>query len=123
MRKDTKFEQGLKQVKVFEDLRNKFNKESILRIFDPEREIIVEIDVSDFAIGAILAQKGKDRRTRLVKYYLRKLKPIELNYPIYNKEILVIIEVFIVQRLYLEELKHEVLVITDYLNLIYFKIV
>ena len=52
--------------------------------------IVVEIDVSDFILNICLVQKYPDR-WHLVIYYSRKMTPLELNYNIYNKELLGIV--------------------------------
>ena len=51
------------------------------------------MDLLDFALGVYIVQRYKDRIYYLVVYYSRKLTPLELNYNIYNKELLVIIAV------------------------------
>jgi len=53
--------------------------------------IKVKTDILDFILGACLLQKHIDRVWHLVIYYSRKLIPLELNYNIYNKELLNII--------------------------------
>jgi len=45
----------------------------------------------DFVLGAYLLQKHTDKVWHLVAYYSRKLIPLELNYDIYNKELLGIV--------------------------------
>ena len=54
--------------------------------------IVVKIDVSDFILGVYLVQKYLDGQY-LVIYYSRKMTPLELNYNIYNKELLGIVAV------------------------------
>ena len=51
---------------------------------------MVETDTSDFILGIYLVQKHPDR-WHLVIYYSRKITPLELNYNIYNKELLGIV--------------------------------
>ena len=51
----------------------------------------VKIDLLDFILGAYMVQKYKDKIWYLVVYYSRKLTPPELNYNIYDKELLVIV--------------------------------
>jgi len=51
----------------------------------------VEIDILDFVLGVYLLQKHIDEVWHPVTYYSRKLTPLELNYNIYNKELLGII--------------------------------
>ena len=53
---------------------------------------MVETDVSDFILGIYLIQKYPDG-WHLVAYYNRKMTPLELNYNIYNKELLGIVAV------------------------------
>jgi len=53
--------------------------------------IRVEIDILDFILGVYLLQKHIDRVWYLVIYYSRKLTLLELNYNIYNKELLSIV--------------------------------
>ena len=53
---------------------------------------MVKIDVSDFILGVCLVQKYLDR-WYLVTYYSRKITLLELNYNIYNKELLGIVAV------------------------------
>jgi RNase H-like domain found in reverse transcriptase len=49
--------------------------------------------------------------------------PIELNYKIYNKKLLVIIKVFRNWRVSLEGSKYPIKVYIDYKNLLYFTII
>ena len=60
-----------------------------------------------------------DRKRHPVVYYLKKLTPIEQNYDIYNKELLVIVAALQYQRCYIEGAP-ELIILSDYKNLIYF---
>ena len=64
--------------------------ELILKIYMPSLPIVVKTDVLDFILGVYLVQKYPDR-WHLVTYYSHKMTPPELNYNIYNKELLDII--------------------------------
>ena len=59
------------------------------------------MDLLDFALGAYIVQKYKDKIQYPVTYYSKKLTPLELNYNIYNKELLAIITVLKEQRAFL----------------------
>ena len=59
----------------------------------PSLLTVVETDISDFALGIYLVQKYLDR-WYLVIYYSCQITPLELNYNIYNKELLGIVTVF-----------------------------
>jgi hypothetical protein len=56
-----------------------------------ELESIVETDILDSIISTIYNQKHTDRLYPVV-YFSKKIISIELNYNIYNKELLVIIK-------------------------------
>ena len=45
----------------------------ILRLFNANKLVIVEVDASDYAIGAYLSQTDLDRKLRLVAYHAKKL--------------------------------------------------
>ena len=61
-RKETKWSWGEKQQKVFEKLKERFTTEPVLVIPDLDREIKVEADASDFAMGEVLLMKYEDER-------------------------------------------------------------
>jgi hypothetical protein len=72
----------------------KFIEAPILTTFNPIKKIILKIDSLDFVIRACLNQLDENSKFKLIAYYSRKLSPIELNYNIYNKELLAIIVAF-----------------------------
>ena len=72
----------------------KFIKAPILATFNPIKKIILKIDSLDFMIRACLNQLDENSKFKLIAYYSRKLSPVELNYNIYNKELLAIIVAF-----------------------------
>ena len=49
------------------------------------------MDLLNFILGVYIIQRYKDGIQHLIVYYSRKLTPPELNYNIYNKELLAII--------------------------------
>jgi hypothetical protein len=65
----------------------------ILKHFDPTKEITIEMHISDYAIGAVCSQPDNANMLHPWGYYSRKLNTAELNYNIYNKELLAIFEV------------------------------
>ena len=75
---------------LFKELKELFTAELILKIYIPSLPTVVETDASDFVLGACLVQKHLDG-WYLVAYYSRKMTPLELNYNIYNKELLGIV--------------------------------
>jgi hypothetical protein len=91
-----------------------------MRYYDPNRPAIVETDSSDFALGAVLSQRHEDGRLHPVAFLSKKLAPAELNYEIYDKEMLAIVRTFQEWRHYLQGAKHRTTVYTDHKNLEYF---
>ncbi|RAL65934.1 hypothetical protein DID88_005595 [Monilinia fructigena] len=114
------FEWTVEAQEAFDTLKQAVAKEPILLTFDPEKPIIVETDSSDFAIGAVLSQPGQNEKYQPIAFYSRKLSPAELNYEIYDKELLAIVDAFREWRVYLEGSKYTVQVYTDHKNLVYF---
>ena len=78
---------------MFKEIKNKFIKKLILKIYRLELLIRVKINLLDFILGVYIVQKYKDKIWHLVVYYSRKLIPLELNYNIYNKKLLAIVAV------------------------------
>ena len=74
--------------------------ELILKIYTLSLLIVVETDVLDFILGIYLVQKYPDR-WHPVTYYSCKMTLLELNYNIYNKELLGIVTVLKEQRAFL----------------------
>ena len=71
-------------------------------------------------MGCILSQQNPDGELHPVCYYSRKFSPAELNYPIYDKGLLAVVEAFKQWRVYLEWPASPVQVYTDHKNLEYF---
>ena len=93
IKKDENWKQNKEQKKLFKEIKNKFTKELILKIYRLKLLIRVEIDLLDFILGVYMVQKYKDKIQHPVVYYSKKLTLLELNYNIYNKELLAIVTV------------------------------
>jgi hypothetical protein len=105
---------------AFDTLKMTFTSAPILIHPDPAKPFIVETDASDFALGAILSQFGIDGLLHPVAFYSRKLTSAEINYQVYDKELMAIITAFEQWRPYLAGAQHRVQVLTDHKNLLYF---
>ena len=116
-KKNKKFEWTLEEEKAFLTLRKIFTKELILAMFNPAKKIMVEIDASKIALNSVLSQPDEEKRLYLVIFYFRKFTTPELNYDIYDKKLLAIVDSFKVWRVYLEGLKYIIKIYTDYKNL------
>lgn len=119
-RKDTKFEWAPECETAFHFLKNAFCSAPILMHFDPNKQIIVETDASDYVSAAILSQHDDQGTLRPVAFFSKKHTPAECNYEIYDKELLAIIKCFEEWRPELEGSTHPILVISDHRNLEYF---
>jgi hypothetical protein len=80
--------------KAFVNLKECFTTVLILTLFNPKRQGIVETDASDFALGAVLSQKGDDDMLHPIAYHSRKFSPAEINHEIHDKELLAIVDSF-----------------------------
>ena len=97
-----------------------FTSELILIHFDPEKEIVVETDASDYVSAGILSQYDDNGILRPVAYFSRKHTPAECNYEIFDKELLAIVKAFENWRPELEGSAYPIDVVTDHKNLEYF---
>ena len=65
--------------------------EPVLVTPDLDKEMRVEVDASDFAMGGVLSMKCEDKKWRPVAYISKSLNEAERNYEIHDKKMLVII--------------------------------
>jgi hypothetical protein len=108
---------GKEQQELFKEIKNKFTEEPILKIYRRELPTKVETDSSDFALGACMVQRHEDGIWHPVAYYSRKLTPAELNYDIYDKELLAIVAALKEWRAFLQGTTEPFIVKTDHKNL------
>src|SRR5882724_9048412 len=93
--KDTPFTWGPDHTKVFKTLKTAFTQAPILVHFNPDNPIVVETDASEYVIAAIISQiSPNDGDIHPITFYLCSMQLAELNYKIYNKELLAIFEAF-----------------------------
>ena len=71
-----------------------FTKKPILAMFNPKKKIIIEIDTNKIALGSILSQLNEEDRLHPIIFYFRKFTTLELNYNIYDKKLLIIVNSF-----------------------------
>ena len=90
IKKDELWKWDSKKIKLFKRIKKKFTEEPILKIYQPILPIKIKINISDFVLGACFLQKYGGIQYP-VAYYSWKMTPPELNYDIYNKELLGII--------------------------------
>jgi hypothetical protein len=76
-----KFVWFVPQQKAFEDLKYRLCSTPVLILPDLQRPFEIEIDASDYAIGAVLTQHGN-----MVAYHSETLSDVVRRYPTYDKE-------------------------------------
>ena len=77
--------------KAFEVLNHSLISYPILQCSDPNRPFIIHTDASDYAIGAVLAQKDDDGKEHVVAYLSRSLSNHETKYTTTEKECLAVL--------------------------------
>ena len=76
-------------------LKAAFTQAPILVHFNPDNPIVVGTDTSDYVITAIISQiSPDDGDISPIIFYSCSMQPEELNYEIYDKELLAIFEAF-----------------------------
>ena len=80
----------------------------------------MEVDASGYAIGGTLSQL-QDGKWKAIAFISRVMTPAEINYDIYNKELLAIIYALEEWRCYLLHAAEPFEIWTDHKNLTYFK--
>jgi hypothetical protein len=85
--------------------------------FDPDKDVWIETDASDFAYGAIMLQIDDNRNLRPVAFLSKKMIPAESNYDVYDKELLAIVHAFEDWEPELMSILNPITVFTDYQNL------
>ena len=122
-RKEHEFCWNKKENEAFDRIKSLITTAPILSHFDPDRQIRIETDASDFAIGACLSQPtiedSKDYRP--VCFYSRKLLPAEQNYHVHDKELLAIVDTLDYWRPYLLGSKFKLEILCDHRNLTFFR--
>ena len=74
----------------------------------------------DYALTAFLFIVDEENKVHSVAFYSCTFTVVELNYNIYDKELLAIFEVFKIWQHYLEGLAYPINIVIDYKNLEYF---
>ena len=99
-RKAVKFSWSPEADATFRALRQAFTTAPILTHFQPELPLVIEADASDFALGCVLSQPTTEGDLHPICFYSRKFTAAELNYPIYDKELLAVVAAFKQCRMY-----------------------
>ena len=106
---------------MFTRLKQSVTSTPVLISPDPTKPFCIEADSSDFATGAVLSQVSpEDEKWHLVAFLSKSLSPVEQNYEIHDKEMLVIIRALQEWRHFIEGTEHQCEIWMDHKNLEYF---
>jgi hypothetical protein len=120
LKKDKVFLWAYPQSEAFKKLIDLFLKEPLLIHPDFKEPFVIECDASDFAMGAILSQLWKDGLLHPISYYSRKFNTAEINYEIYDKELMAIVDSLGHWRQFCLGSLHQIQIFTDHKNLVHF---
>jgi hypothetical protein len=92
----------------------------VLAHFDPDQDVTVEMDASDYVSTGVLSQYDDDNVLHPVAYFSKKDSPMEYNYEIYDKELMAIIQAFKEWHAKVQSSINPICVVSDNKNLEYF---
>ncbi len=102
---------------AFNQLRDVFMRASILRHFDSERHICIEIDMFNYALASILSQSDDKDQWHSIAFWFRMMINVERNYETHDQKLLIIVTMFKHWQHYVKDNYHTVEVLTDHNNL------
>ncbi len=93
-RKNTSFVWNKICVQAFDNLKKQVSSVSVLRHFDLKRQAILKIDALNYVKDEILSQYDDKKVLHSMTFYSKSMILAEINYHIYDKKLLVIIQCF-----------------------------
>jgi len=93
-RKNTSFVWNKICVQVFNNLKKQVSSVLILRYFDLKRKAILKINALNYVKDEILSQYDDEKVLHSMTFYSKSMILAEINYHIYDKKLLVIIQCF-----------------------------
>ncbi len=106
---------------MFNKLKQIVCEEPVLIQPDQTKPFKVEVDASNYAIGAVLMQRDDKNLLHPVAYFSKTMNDVQRNYDVYNRELLGLWEMFKHWRAYLHGMAHQVKVHMDHANLLFWK--
>jgi hypothetical protein len=105
---------------AFNWLKIVFTMAPVLTHWEPDTDMYIKTDASNYAIATILSWLCEDSEIWPIAFHSCTLPSTELNYDVHDKELLAIFKAFWMWRHYLEGSQMPVLVFMDHKNLKYF---
>ena len=112
---------GKEQDEAFIKLKETFLSALIIKMPDTSKSFFVMTDASLTTAGGVLMQKDMNGDLHPCAYHSTTFSPVEQNYDIYDRELLVVIQALKEWCHYLMGMEHPVTIIMDVKNLGYFK--
>jgi hypothetical protein len=119
-RKDHAFTFNESCAQAFATLKARLVNAPLLAHYDVDSQCLLETDASDTVVAAVFSQKGLDEEWHPVAYFSKTMAPAETNYPIYDKEMLAIVQSLQHWRAELQGTTDPIEVVTDHKALEYF---
>ena len=116
-KKDVPFEWTPECTEAVCKLKRAITAKPVLRQPDHNKPFTMEVDTSQYALGAILSQKDEQGKLRPVGYYSKTLIPAECNYDVYDRELLALVRALQHWRHLLLRAEHPIEVFMDHNNL------
>jgi len=120
IRKDVLFVWSQKCQIAFNILKKIFTFKIILRHYNSDHKIVIEINALNYVFKDILSQYDENKILHSVAYFSKKHNSVECNYEIYDKELMIIVYTFEKWWSELEDSIYSVEIITNHQNLKYF---
>jgi hypothetical protein len=112
----------MEQQTAFDTLKATFTSAPVLARFDPDRDVIVETDASDYVSTGVLSQYDDDNVLHPIPYFSKTHSPAECNYEIYHKELMAIVWAFEEWRPELQSVINRIRILSDHKNVEYFTV-
>jgi len=120
-KKDHVFKWTIECQSAFATLKRKFLEEPVLVMPDVTKPFYIETDASNWAVGAVLKQRGADGELHPCGYLSHRLTPTEQRYQVYDRELLAVKAAFDSWHHLLKGAAHMITVYCDHKNLSYWK--
>ena len=121
LKKGVQWTWGESEDKAFEELKRRICEEPVLLQPNQKKPFEVEVDTSNYAIGAVLMQKDDSNVLHPVAFFSKTMNQAQRNYDVYNHKLLALVETCRHWRHYLHQPAHTVKIHTDHANLLYWK--
>ena len=102
-------------------MKEAFLRAPVLMMPDPMKPFTVEADASKWAMGAVLKQRDMNGDWHPCGFISKTFDQTQRNYDVGDRELLGIITALETWRHYLLGSPHEVIILSDHKNLMYFK--